>query len=188
VNIPNSLTIARFVLSVIFFVLIGFRQPIIKDLALLTFALAGLTDLLDGYFARRHSTVTIFGRIADPFVDKILICGAFILFIGQPQLGVEKWMVIVIVAREFMVSGLRGFAESQGVPFGATFLGKAKMAVQFSTVCILILFSAHLSTSEWADSLLWIVHGAMWITVLVTLFSGLAYIHIVVTKGLLSSK
>jgi len=155
---------------------------------LLTFALAGITDLLDGYFARRHSTVTTFGRVADPFVDKILICGAFILFVGDPQLGVEKWMVIVIIAREFMVSGLRNFVESKGIPFGATFLGKSKMAVQFATICILILFSAHLATSDWADSLLWIVHGAVWLTVVVTVFSGLFYVYVVITQGLLSSK
>ncbi len=186
-NLPNALTIARFILSILFFVLIGFRQPIIKDLALLTFVLAGVTDLLDGYFARRHRTMTPFGRMADPFVDKILICGAFILFIEPPQLGVERWMVIVIVAREFMVSGLRGFVESQGIPFGATLWGKAKMTVQFLTVCTLIIYSAHILNRPWEDSFYWLPRAAMWATVLVTVISGLAYVRITISRGLLSS-
>ena len=188
-NIPNALTIARFVLAIAFFVLIGFHQPFIKDLALITFGFAGITDLLDGYFARRHSTFTSFGRVADPFVDKILICGAFVLFIeNPPQVGVERWMVIVIIAREFMVSGLRGFVESRGIPFGATLLGKTKMAVQFGTICLLIIFSAHVANTSWADSVGGWIRGAVWLTVVVTVVSGLGYIYVIYAKNLLSAK
>ena len=189
-NLPNSLTIARFILAIAFFVLIGFHQPVMKDLALLTFGFAGLTDLLDGYFARRHRTVTSFGRVADPFVDKILICGAFIYFIDpvSPQIGVTRWMVIVIVAREFIVSGLRGFVESQGIPFGATVLGKAKMGVQFGTICLLIIYAAHAPGTSWAQPFGWFVHGAVWLTVIVTVVSGLGYVYLVYARNLLSAK
>jgi len=190
VNLPNSLTIARFMLAIAFFVLIGFHEPFIKDLALITFGCAGITDLLDGYFARRHSTVTSFGRVADPFVDKILICGAFILFIEPPppQIGLERWMMIVIIAREFMVSGLRGFVESKGIPFGATVLGKTKMAVQFGTICLLIIFSAHVAHTSWASALGWVVYAAVWLTVIVTVLSGLGYVYVVYARNLLSAK
>ena len=189
-NLPNSLTIARFLLAIAFFVLIGFHQPLIKDLALITFACAGITDLLDGYFARRHSTVTSFGRVADPFVDKILICGAFILFVDPvpPQVGLTRWMVIVIIAREFMVSGLRGFAEARGIPFGATILGKAKMAVQFGTICLLIIYAAHAPGTSWAHPFGLCVQGAVWLTVIVTVVSGLGYVYLVYARNLLSAK
>jgi CDP-diacylglycerol--glycerol-3-phosphate 3-phosphatidyltransferase len=188
INLPNSLTIARFILAIIFLVLVSSTEKTVKDVALLTFVLAGITDPLDGYLARRYSSVTRFGRLADPFVDKFLICGAFILFVGDPKLHVPEWVAIVIVAREFVVIGLRGFIESRGTPFGATFLGKAKMVVQFSTVCLIILFSAHGVGTGWEPSLSWVVYSAVWLTVVVTVASGLVHIYSAITKGLLTAK
>lgn len=156
----------------------------IHDVALVTFILAGLTDLLDGYFARKRAALSDFGRIADPFVDKILICGAFIFFINQkdPDVKVEAWMVVVIVAREFLVHGLRSFAESRGIPFGATILGKLKMCVQFATVCWIMVFLAHLSAHRWAGVM---TSAMVWITVVVTAASGGIYIYMAASYGLL---
>ena len=186
-TLANALTISRFFLAILFFILFAFKGTFMRDLALATFVLAGLTDLLDGYFARKRAALSDFGRIADPFVDKILICGAFIFFINQndPDVKVEAWMVVVIVAREFLVNGLRSFAESRGVPFGATFLGKTKMCVQFATVCWIMVFLAHLSAHGWAE----VVTSVMvWLTVIVTAASGVIYAYLAASYGLLRMK
>lgn len=183
----NALTVSRFFLAILFFILFAFKGTLMRDLALATFVLAGLTDLLDGYFARRWAALSDFGRIADPFVDKILICGAFIFFINQkdPDVRVQAWMVVVIISREFLVNGLRSFAESRGVPFGATILGKLKMCIQFAAVCWILVFLAHLPSLHWAGIVTSIV---VWTTVVVTAASGVSYVWMAGSYGLLRMK
>jgi len=183
-NLPNWLTVSRFFLAFLFFVLLAFSHPIMRDISLVVFAVAGITDILDGYLARKRRATTAFGRIADPFVDKILICGAFIIFIEQknPDVGVQAWMVMLIVAREFLVNGLRTFAELHGVPFGATILGKSKMAVQFATVCWILVFLGHFSQSPSAQLLTKVL---VWATVVVTVASGAVYIYQALVYGVL---
>jgi len=186
-SLANILTISRFFLAIVFFVLLSFRGTVMRDLALVTFVLAGVTDFLDGYFARKWSTLSDFGRIADPFVDKILICGAFIFFITQqdPDVRVRAWMVVVLVAREFLVNGLRSFAESRGVPFGATILGKLKMCVQFVTVCWILTFLGHFSACGLAGLVTSIM---VWATVVLTAASGGIYVYMAAAHGLLRMK
>jgi CDP-diacylglycerol--glycerol-3-phosphate 3-phosphatidyltransferase len=126
-NLPNQLTAARFVLGVVLFVLIEFALWIP---CITVFALAAMTDWLDGYLARKQGLTSTLGRNIDPLVDKVLICGAFIFLLPVRDSGVYAWMVTVVVARELIITGLRSFVENLGATFGADWLGKIKMVLQ----------------------------------------------------------
>lgn len=143
----------------------------------LLFFLAGITDALDGYFARRWNVTTIFGRIADPFADKIMISGTFVLFVplGEDILPVAPWMVVAMLAREYLVTSIRGYAESTGVAFPASNWGKFKMLLQSLCCGGLFLFLANESfLNPWARP---IIVAVVWLTVIVTLISGVIYIQ-----------
>ena len=157
-NIPNQLTMARLVLSVVFFVLLALQNHgktfgtfethkinLVLNLSLAVFILAVITDLLDGYLARKWGMVSTFGRIADPFADKIVVCGGFIMLIGVTPRLVEPWFAVVVVFREFLVSGLRSFLESRGVAFGAVWSGKAKMVIQSITIPLVLFYEANIA-------------------------------------------
>ena len=126
-NLPNILTSARFFLALVLFGLIGWHEWVG---CLAVFAVAAVTDYLDGYFARRLGITSTLGRNLDPLVDKVLMCGAFIFLLPVEGTGLAAWMVVVVVARELIITSLRGFLESQGVVFGADGLGKIKMGLQ----------------------------------------------------------
>ncbi|MEW6356875.1 MAG: CDP-alcohol phosphatidyltransferase family protein [Planctomycetota bacterium] len=183
-TLANALTISRLVLALVFFILFQFDSTLMRDLALATMILAGLSDILDGYIARAQQSLTTFGRIADAFVDKVLICGAFIFLIGQtdPDAHVRAWMVVVIVGREFLVNGLRTFAESRGVRFRATILGKSKMFTQFVTICWIVLYLGHLVGHAWAEVVTIIL---VWATVILTAVTGAIYVYLAAARGLL---
>ena len=163
-NLPNQITVGRFFIAIIFLVLLtrfdfADRQRLLwmLDLAFVLFVVAALSDALDGYLARRHNQVTSFGRILDPFVDKILVVGAFVLLLGRgfrdgdgaSVTGLEAWMVLIILGRELLVSGLRGFSESQGKAYAANWWGKAKMITQSITVGWVIASVGRLQDVGW---------------------------------------
>ncbi len=169
-NLPNRLTILRLLLAIVFFIFLSYRY---YNVALGAFLFAWLTDWLDGYLARKKGLLTDFGRIADPFVDKIIVCGGFILLIQHAHDIIPPWMVVVIVAREFLVNSLRSYSESRGIEFGATIWGKAKMFVQSLTISFILLFFAHLK------DLTVVKQGIifmLWLTVGITLVSGIKYL------------
>jgi CDP-diacylglycerol--glycerol-3-phosphate 3-phosphatidyltransferase len=126
-NLPNQLTLLRFVLAIVLFVLIHYQQ---WAWCLLTFFLAALTDYFDGYFARKHGITSTLGRNLDPLVDKVLIGGAYIFLLPLADAGLSPWIVTVVVARELIITSLRGFMEQRGAVFGADWLGKMKMGLQ----------------------------------------------------------
>ena len=168
-NLPNRLTLSRLLLAIVFFYFLSYRC---YTIALIAFSLAWSTDWLDGYLARKKGLLTDFGRIADPFVDKIIVCGGFILLIQHAHDIIPSWMVVVIVAREFLVNSLRSYSESKGIEFGSTIWGKAKMFIQSFTISLILLFFAHL------QHLIAIKQGIivmLWITVIITLVSGITY-------------
>ncbi len=169
-NLPNRITLSRLLLSIIFFVLLSHRY---FNVALVVFFIAVITDWLDGYLARKWELSTDLGRIVDPFVDKVIICGAFIIFIHIAKDVIAPWMVIVIVAREFFVSSIRGFSESKGVKFASNMWGKTKMVIQSVTICAMILYYAHFKGIIWME---YIVYAFIWITVIVTIGSGITYV------------
>jgi CDP-diacylglycerol--glycerol-3-phosphate 3-phosphatidyltransferase len=148
-NLPNRITLGRLILAVVFFVLVSFDDPAALTWAEAVFVAACVTDFLDGYLARKYHLETAFGRIADPFVDKVIICGGFVLLAGRPVLGdggaalIQPWMVVVLISREFLVSSIRGYAESQGVAFGAELAGKMKAVAQMVALGLAIWCTAH---------------------------------------------
>jgi CDP-diacylglycerol--glycerol-3-phosphate 3-phosphatidyltransferase len=143
-NLPNSLTLARIFLVPIVVVVLLTRPAHIQAWAIWggsLFVGAALTDLLDGYFARRRKQVTTLGRLLDPIADKLLISSALVTLV---QLQVVKaWMVVIIIGREFAVNGLRAIAASEGFSIDVTTLGKGKMTLQVAAVTGLILGHAY---------------------------------------------
>lgn len=196
-NIPNQLTMARLLLSVVFFVLLALQNHgktfgtfeahkinLVLNLSLAVFVFAVITDLLDGYLARKWGLVSTFGRIADPFADKIVVCGGFIMLTGVTPRLVEPWFAVVVVFREFLVSGLRSFLESRGVAFGADWSGKAKMVIQSVTIPLVIFYEANIAwVSEptqkgWiAVSMYRLTIGFLVLTLVATLGSAVGYVH-----------
>ena len=201
-RLPNLLTIGRLVLSVVFFVLLaGVRvgeasASYLLAAGLVVYGVAAITDVLDGYLARRWNVTSTFGRLADPIVDKVIVCGAFAMLAGRnfaavsPEAlceferrlpewvhggmvsGVQAWMAVVLLAREFVISGIRGYSESQGIDFPATPAGKAKMFIQSAAICTILVQMAWLPEAAWAVILKLLL---VWLTVITTLFSGLLY-------------
>ncbi len=192
-NLPNQITIARLILSVVFFVFLGlFDQQywrelvkpslpsggvVLLDASIIVFALAAASDFLDGYLARKWKMISTFGRIADPFVDKVFICGSFIFLIPISAL-VQPWYVVVIIMREFLVSGLRSFLESRGVAFGAGLGGKMKMVLQSFTIPFILLYRAHLAAYQSMKVLAICLLAA---TLLLTVTSTAGYVRRAVT-------
>ncbi len=182
-NLPNRITVYRFFLSLAYFALLIVARsagpktaPWLLDGALAIFILASVTDALDGYFARKYGMSTDFGRVADPFVDKILICGSFVFFLTMVSLSsiIGAWMVVIILAREFLVQGLRSLAESKGIAFGSSIWGKQKMIVQCVVVACCIFYAGHLSALEWATG---VIKAMVWLALITTVVSGLVYVR-----------
>jgi CDP-diacylglycerol--glycerol-3-phosphate 3-phosphatidyltransferase len=178
-NVPNQLTIARLVLSIALFVLIEIAvrlaAPGYYVVAMVLFAIAAGTDWLDGYWARKYGQVTTLGRILDPFVDKVIICGTFIYLAAIPGSGLVAWMAVAVVARELLVTALRSFLEGEGIDFSAVMSGKLKMVAQ----CLAAGWSLfRLSYGEAAPPG-WISTGlviVVWAAVALTVYSGVAYV------------
>ncbi len=178
VNVPNLLTASRLVLSIVLFVLIDLQYWLA---CLVVFAVAAFTDWLDGYLARRQGLSSALGRVFDPLVDKVLICGAYIFLLGlrPDQTGLTTWMVTVVVARELIINGLRTFMESRGVRFGADWLGKIKMGLQCAALIaiFMVLYTGELGAS--ADVRLFLDRtrdGLVYAMVAATALSGLQYL------------
>jgi CDP-diacylglycerol--glycerol-3-phosphate 3-phosphatidyltransferase len=139
--------------------------------------LAASTDWLDGYLARKYNLVTVLGRILDPFVDKIIICGTFIFLVAVPNSGVQAWMAVVIVARELLVTALRGYLEGEGINFSANMSGKFKMLLQCIAAGLALFYLSYEAVGATAPYWLWIVVlAAIWSAVLLTIYSGAVYI------------
>ncbi len=193
INLPNQITIGRLVLTILLFALLAqldfnaMRDAYaVAQVCFWLYLVAALTDVLDGYLARRQKQVTSFGRILDPFVDKILICGSFCMLAGasfyDPEKGryatdIQPWMVVIIVGRELLVSSLRGFSEGQGADFGASVFGKVKMLVQSIAVGVVLagLAGIHVWISVRAHS--WLQPIFVWGAVIVTALSMINYVH-----------
>lgn len=200
-QIPNQLTILRLFLAAAFFLVLNFyRYKAGPDAVLLAagllFVAAAFTDWLDGYLARRWHAESSFGRIMDPFCDKVLVLGAFIylsgprfvdpghvegpgfynIIRGNMSSGVYPWMVAAILARELLVTGIRGELEGRGVKFGANLFGKLKMVLQ-SVAIPVVLFIVWLDPQP--HDRLWLAvtrNVLVFATVLVTVVSGWPYV------------
>jgi CDP-diacylglycerol---glycerol-3-phosphate 3-phosphatidyltransferase len=168
-NLPNQLTAARFVLGVVLFALIEYALWVP---CILVFALAAVTDWLDGYLARKQGLTSTLGRNLDPLVDKVVICGAFIFLVPVAGAGVYAWMVTVIVSRELIITSLRSFLENRGATFGADWLGKIKMALQCAA-----LFAIFLALEvPGKEILVWARDALVYAMLAATALSGLQYL------------
>ena len=170
-NLPNSLTLIRIVLTPLLVYLLIYISEVYSIIAAAVFLAAALTDWLDGHLARRRRQVTNLGKLLDPVADKILVSAAFISMV---QIGiVPGWIVMLIVGREFAVTGLRGTAASHGVLMEAGDLAKYKTALQYMTILLLILRKN--IPAELQDYYAYFSTGALWMTLGVTLYSGVDY-------------
>lgn len=172
-NLPNQLTASRLVLSIVLFVFIALEYYMTS---LVLFVLAASTDWLDGYFARKYGMVTVLGRILDPFVDKVIVCGTFIYLGAIPGSQVYSWMAVLIVARELLVTALRSFLEKEGKDFSANFSGKLKMVLQCVAAGFSLFYLSMLNSGHLSDTLQWITMATVWAAVISTVQSGIAYI------------
>ena len=175
-NLPNQLTTGRLVLGIILFVLIEHPEQSLMNVdkwiwCAAVFALAAFTDWLDGYIARLQGLTSTLGRNLDPLVDKVVICGAYIFLLSHPESGLKPWMVVMVVAREFIITGLRSFMENLGATFGADWLGKTKMVLQCAA-----LFAIFLALYEQNDFWMWARDILVWSMLIVTALSGLQYL------------
>ncbi len=171
-NLPNKLTIFRVILIVPFVILLlggyhewGLIQAIfggvmeyVNGIAVAIFVLASLTDLLDGRIARKYNLVTNFGKFMDPLADKLLVCSAMICLVEMGRL--PAWIVIIIIAREFIISGFRLIASDNGVVIAASYWGKFKTVFQMIMVIVLMLDIDH-AFFQWAGTLLTYVSLAL---------------------------
>jgi len=177
-NVPNALTTARFVLSIAVFVLIPLEH---YAAALIVFVIAASTDWIDGWWARKYGQVTKLGRIFDPFVDKIIICGTFIFLAAEANSGIVPWMAVVVMGREMLVTAIRSVVEQQGGDFSAQWAGKLKMVFQCVAVAASLVALRHFEQVGSRDAVLpgwlfWTLHISVWLAVISTVYSGLEYV------------
>lgn len=184
VNVPNTLSALRLILAIVVFVLIGLHAYIP---ALVIFVIAASTDWVDGWWARKYGQVTKLGRMFDPFVDKIIICGAFIYLAAEhyqfvqheyARSGITAWMATVVIGREMLVTAIRSFIEQQGGDFSAAWSGKLKMVFQCAAVVASLLALDHFAryNSPLPAWLYWGLFISVWTAVLSTIQSGVEYL------------
>jgi CDP-diacylglycerol--glycerol-3-phosphate 3-phosphatidyltransferase len=192
-NVPNQLTAARLVLSVVCFIFLAFDYYFV---GLVLFVIAAGTDWIDGYWARRFGQITQLGRVMDPFADKIIICGTFIFLAAVPPVsnrsGLDSsaseiwgWMAVVVVARELLVTALRSFFEEHGTDFSAQWPGKWKMLLQCAAAAIslwrLWYYEFDATALRWniAPSAVstWLLRLTVWAAVAMTVYSGWGYVQ-----------
>ena len=190
-NVPNQLTFARFVLAIVVFVLLPFGHYLS---CLILFTIAASTDWVDGYWARKYDQVTKLGRVFDPFVDKVIICGTFILLAADQhqqnfvaaQIGIAGWMAVVVMGREILVTAIRSHIEQAGGDFSARWSGKWKMVFQ-CMAAILALLAMHLTSGaenpieELPHWLFWSLGIFVWLAVATTVYSGAEYVRAAIT-------
>jgi len=178
-NLPNQLTVSRFFLTGGVLVALFARLPGGETIALALFIVASFTDYLDGYLARRDKLITNFGKLMDPLADKILTCSAFIAFVGLNR--VPAWMVVIIVARELAITGLRLLAASKQVVLAAERWGKDKTISQVVAIISVLVWISYPHWGQWGTKLFnsWVpvfTELALWVAVFLTFLSGILYL------------
>lgn len=185
-NLPNKLTVSRLLLTVLFVLVVFSNIRFRETIALGLFIIASYTDYLDGRIARRDQIITNFGILMDPLADKILVCSAFIAFVGLKL--IPAWMVVIIVARELAITGLRLLAASKQVVLAAERYGKHKTASQVTAIISVLVLVSYPQWGEWSRAIFgfpifgrepWVVgftYLSQWVAVLLTLLSGTLYL------------
>ncbi|MBU4377330.1 MAG: CDP-diacylglycerol--glycerol-3-phosphate 3-phosphatidyltransferase [Candidatus Omnitrophica bacterium] len=170
-NLPNKLTILRMVLAVVFLVFLFAHGAIYKILAFLTFLIAALSDFFDGYLAKKYNMISDFGRLMDPIADKVLVIAAFLAFVEMDI--VPAWMVVIIIFREFVVTGMRLLALQKREVIEATMGGKHKTVSQMVSIFIILLFLIFREFGRpFPEGIILVL---MTITVILTIISGTSF-------------
>ncbi|MBP7826514.1 MAG: CDP-diacylglycerol--glycerol-3-phosphate 3-phosphatidyltransferase [Verrucomicrobia bacterium] len=186
-NLPNKLTVSRFVLTALLLVALLGPVPGGRTAALVFFIAAGLTDYLDGRIARARRLITNFGILMDPLADKVLICTVFITLVEHGRIGpaaevqVQAWMAILVVTRELTITGLRLLAAAQNVVLAAERYGKHKTVSQIVALIALLALAARGEWPEWLQAIFlpwlpWFARVALWVAVGLTVSSGAMYL------------
>jgi phosphatidylglycerophosphate synthase len=194
-RIPNAITLLRILIAGAFFAVLSvYRFPsegiLWGNVAIGLFILAATTDFIDGYLARKWDVVSMFGRLMDPFCDKVLILGTFIYFAG-PRFSVEAWvegdrvltmatgiypwMVVVIIARELLVTSIRSVLEAMGHQCGAKWSGKLKMILQSIALPLILLLVVNFNPEK-NEHMMLTINILAWLLLFITVWSGLPYI------------
>src|SRR5690349_2174935 len=184
-NLPNKLTLSRFVLTVAFLVVMFSQIRFHETIALILFSAAGISDFLDGQIARRRKLITNFGILMDPLADKIMVCSAFISFVGLNW--IPAWMVVVVVARELAITGLRLLAASKNVVLAAEGYGKHKTISQIVAIIAILVVASYQQWGPVGETIfgwsvagkpwsVWFTQAAKWLAVVLTFLSGGLYL------------
>ncbi|AYF54822.1 CDP-diacylglycerol--glycerol-3-phosphate 3-phosphatidyltransferase [Clostridium botulinum C] len=167
-NLANKLTLLRVILVPVFLIFISINSPANTLISIVIFVVAALTDKLDGYIARSRNEITNFGKFMDPLADKLLVTSALVALV---QYGViPAWMVMIIIAREFAVTGLRAVAASEGVVIAASWWGKIKTVIQIIAIILCLI-----SLIYTASYMKYVTYISVSLAVLITLISGIDY-------------
>ena len=170
-NLPNKLTIARVILVPVFIVFYVLQWYIP---AVLVFLIASFTDYLDGHLARKYNLVSNFGKIMDPLADKVLVYAAFALLVESHL--IPAWMLIVILAREFTVAGMRTVAASEGIVIAAAMSGKIKTVLQMIAVPLLLLVPVFTEGTFIYHAIFLLAGVFLWASLIMTVYSGVEYV------------
>lgn len=182
-NLPNKITLARIALTFVFMFFLFSDGLVFKVLALFTFLLAVISDYLDGFYAKKYNMTTNFGRLMDPIADKILTLGAFLAFVEMKL--IPAWIVVIIIMRELLITGLRLIAARNNEVLPAGRGGKHKTVSQMAAIFVILLFIILKEAGQgvfnfWNDSFeywyLQIIFILMMVTVILTIGSGISYV------------
>ena len=178
-NLPNKLTMLRILLIPVFMVVLYWGFPGATWVALAIFIIASFTDMLDGKIARARGLVTNFGKFLDPLADKVLVITALTVLVELDEFRMSAIPLVIIIAREFMVSGLRLLAAEEGVVIAAGIWGKLKTAFTMVTIVAVLLYLSltgdfHAAMPDAVRT--WVLNGLIWISTVLTIISGLVYL------------
>jgi CDP-diacylglycerol---glycerol-3-phosphate 3-phosphatidyltransferase len=182
-NLPNQITLGRLALTGVFVTVVALETPWVWSWAALLFIIGSITDYLDGYLARKYGMVTNFGALMDPLVDKVLMCSAFVVLSVEGQ--IPTWVTCTVLAREFLITGLRTLAAGQGAVLAADGWGKWKTGAQIAVVIYgLMLLAIAEPPFAWFAPFFsvtvlsppWLGRIFLWLAVLTTVWSGLRYL------------
>lgn len=177
-NLPNKLTLIRMFLAPIYLALMLIEFPCHYIVALAVFAVASLTDMLDGKIARKNNLITVFGKLLDPLADKMLTTAALLAFMREGWCSI--WIVMIVLTREFAVAGVRLIATAQGIVIPANYLGKAKTVSQMVFTIVIMLLAELDATFDIFANAGWftlarVSNIMLWITAVLTVVSGITY-------------
>lgn len=177
-NLPNKLTLIRMFLAPIYLALMLIEFPYHYIVALAVFAVASLTDMLDGKIARKNNLITVFGKLLDPLADKMLTTAALLAFMREGWCSI--WIVMIVLTREFAVAGVRLIATAQGIVIPANYWGKAKTVSQMVFTIVIMLLAELDATFDIFANAVWftlarVSNIMLWITAVLTVVSGITY-------------